>query len=109
MERFEDGRLEYVTDFFRSLAQDVLETVLLATLLKASRKDLCDRFEHSRIPVRHDEQRLCQSTSHHLLQESFPVRIGFSVTDSDMEKNSCPINAIACGNEDGLYFSAPWW
>ena len=58
MERLKDGCLEFVAHFLRSLAQDVLEAVLLATLLEASREDLCDRFEHSRIPVRHDEQRL---------------------------------------------------
>ena len=77
--------------------------VLLATLLEASREDLCDRFEHSRIPVRHDEQRLPHSSGHHLLQKPLPVLVGFSVADTDMKKNSRPISAIAGSNEDGLF------
>ena len=103
MERLKDGRLEFVAHFLRSLAQDVLEAVLLATLLEASREDLCDRFEHSRIPVRHDEQRLPHSSGHHLLQEPLPVLVGFSVADTDMKKISRPISAIAGSNEDGRF------
>ena len=58
---------------------------------------------NSRIPVRHDEQRLPHSSGHHLLQEPLPVLVGFSVADTDMKKNSRPISVIAGRNEDGLF------
>ena len=77
MERLENGCLEFGAYLFRSLAQDVFESVLLATLLQASREDFLDRLLALQdSPFGHYEQRLSQSSCHHLLQEPHPVLCG---------------------------------
>ena len=70
--------LRVVAHFLRSLAQDVLEA-LLATLLEASREDLCDRFDTPGFPSV-TMSRLPHSSG---LQEPLPVLVGFSVAAPD--------------------------
>ena len=67
MERFEDLGFELIVDFFRCLTQDVFRVGAFGNAALGFEEDLFDRFQHSRISIGHDEQRLSQATSHHLL------------------------------------------